>query len=102
MQLFVHICKCEQLSDLGEEIIHTPRNIIDMKIQKCTDSVREGRYQLVTNTNCTNPLLFQDICGIDPFHPFVLIAWLADGDSLTCYIVMMGRLIAQMFSTFSL
>ncbi len=36
------------------------------------------------------------------FHPFFLIAWLADGDSLMCYIVTMGRLIAQMFSTFSL
>ncbi len=36
------------------------------------------------------------------FHPFILIAWLADGDSLMCYIVTMGRLIAQMFSRFSL
>ena len=30
-----------------------------------TDSVREVRYQVVTDTNCTN-LLFWDICGIDP------------------------------------
>ncbi len=36
------------------------------------------------------------------FHPFILIAWLADVDFLMCYIVMMGRLIAQMFPTFSL
>ncbi len=37
-----------------------------------------------------------------PFHSFILIAWLADGDSLMCYIVTMGRQIAKMFSTFSL
>ncbi len=29
-------------------------------------------------------------------------AWLTDGDSLMCGIVMMGRQIAKMFSTFSL
>ncbi len=32
----------------------------------------------------------------------LLIAWLTDGDSQMCYIVMMGRQIAKMFSTFSL
>ena len=49
------------------------------------------------------------ICGPDlwelqipAFHPFTLIAWLADGDSLMCYIFTIGRLIARMFSTFSL
>ncbi len=29
------------------------------------------------------------------FHALLLIAWLADGDSLMCYIVMMGRQIAK-------
>ncbi len=37
-----------------------------------------------------------------PFHALFLIAWLADGDSLMCNIVTMGRQIAKMFSTFSL
>ena len=36
------------------------------------------------------------------FHALILIAWLADGDFVMCYIVTMGRQIAQMFSTFSL
>ncbi len=36
-------------------------------IRKCNDSVREVRYQVVTNTNCMN-LLFRDICGIDPLN----------------------------------
>ena len=36
------------------------------------------------------------------FHALFLIAWLADGDSLTCSIVMMGRQIAKMVSTFPL
>ena len=36
------------------------------------------------------------------FHALLLKAWLADRDSLKCYIVMMGRQIARMFSTFSL
>ncbi len=61
-------------------------------------------------TNCSGSEVKQVISslhGLLPsyflsFHPFILIAWLADGDSLMCYIVMMGRLIAQMFSTFSL
>ncbi len=39
---------------------------------------------------------------VPAFHTLVLIAWLADGDSLMCYIVTMGRQIAKMFSTFSL
>ncbi len=42
---------------------------------------------------------------IDTFSPFdalFLIAWLADGDSLVCFIGMMGKQIAKMFSTFSL
>ncbi len=36
------------------------------------------------------------------FHTLFLIPCLADGDSLMCGIVMMGRQIAMMFSTFSL
>ncbi len=36
------------------------------------------------------------------FHALILIAWLADEDSLICYIVTMGRQIANMFYTFSL
>ena len=36
------------------------------------------------------------------FHALFLIAWLADGDSLICCIVMMGRQIAKMSFTFSL
>ncbi len=36
------------------------------------------------------------------FHALFLIAWLADGDSLMCFIVTMGRQIAKMFYTFSL
>ena len=35
------------------------------------------------------------------FHALFLIAWLADGDSLMCFIVM-RRQIAKMSSTFSL
>ncbi len=34
------------------------------------------------------------------FHALFLIAWLANGDSLMCCIVTMGRQIAKMFSTF--
>ncbi len=41
-------------------------------------------------------------CWQGSFHALFLIAWLADGDSLMCCIVMIGRLIARMFSTFSL
>ncbi len=37
-----------------------------------------------------------------PFHALFLIARLADGDSMMCCIVTMGRQIAKMFSTFSL
>ncbi len=44
---------------------------------------------------------WQNAC-LKAFHALILIAWLADGDSLMCCIVMMGRLIAKMFSTFSL
>ncbi len=36
------------------------------------------------------------------FHAPLLIVWLADERSLMCYIVIMGRVIAKMFSTFSL
>ena len=36
------------------------------------------------------------------FHALFLIAWLADGDSLMCCIVIMGRQIAKMFSISSL
>ena len=36
----------------------------NLEIRNCKDSVREVRYQVVTNTNCMN-LLFRDICGID-------------------------------------
>ncbi len=36
------------------------------------------------------------------FHALIPIAWLADEESLMCYIVMMGRQIAKMFSTCSL
>ena len=49
----------------------------------------------VSRTFCRN--LFNST-----FHALFLMAWLADGDSLTCCIVMMGRQIAKMFSTFSL
>ncbi len=37
-----------------------------------------------------------------PSHALFLIALLTDGDSLMCCIVMIGRQIAKMFSTFSL
>ena len=40
--------------------------------------------------------------NVNPFHSLFLIAWQVDGDSLVYYIVMMGRQIAKMFSTFSL
>ena len=36
------------------------------------------------------------------FHAVILIAWLADGHSLMCCIVTLGRQMAKMFSTFSL
>ena len=36
------------------------------------------------------------------FHALIPIAWLADGNSLMCYIVTMGSQIAEMFSIFSL
>ena len=39
---------------------------------------------------------------ISTFHALFLIAWVADGDSLMCCLVMMGRQIAKMFSTFTL
>ena len=48
-------------------------------------------------------LLYSTVTGIFvTFHVLFLIAWLAGGDSLVCYIVMMGRQIARMLYTFSL
>ncbi len=45
----------------------------------------------------------QNMCWtVWAFHALFRVAWLADGDSLMCCIVMMGRQIAKMFSTFSL
>ncbi len=50
----------------------------------------------------SQPLGAMDRPQLLSFHLFILVAWLADEASLMCFIVMMGRLIAQMFSTFSL
>ena len=45
---------------------------------------------------------FGTVLSAGAFHALLLIAWLADLDSLMCCIVMMERQIAKMFSTFSL
>ncbi len=47
-------------------------------------------------------LCYGEKCNGMSFHAPIPIAWLADEDSLMCFIVMMGRQIAKMFYTFSL
>ena len=72
--------------------------MIDFKATKCKkgfllfcDRIRSPIDQLVTQTVHSSA-----------FHAPILIAWLADKDSLMCFIVTMGRQIAEMFYTFSL
>ncbi len=84
----------------------------DPDCEACTD----GYKPMIGNLPClpcpdpnrvivANASVTPDECGESrnsSFHALFLIAWLADGDSLMCYIVTMGRQIAKMFSTFSL
>ncbi len=63
----------------------------------------------VHDTSSDVPLFITSLIQVDKaikdihsFHALILIAWLADGDTLVCCIVMMGRQIAKMFSTFTL
>ena len=61
----------------------------------------------ISKLECTPlPILFamvpSDQSNSVPFHALFLIAWLPDGVSLMCCIVMMWRQISKMFSTFSL
>ncbi len=53
------------------------------------------------NQNLTSGCWHQNSTKRHQFHTLFLIAWLADGDSPMCCIVMMGSRIADMFSTFS-
>ncbi len=72
-------------------------NITNVPTKKC---LQITIYSFLWNDHRTN--LVNCFCYCLTFHAYILIASLADGDSLMCCIVMMERQIAKMFSTFSL
>ena len=61
-------------------------------------------FSIQTKLQNTNPrgMVHTNTKSSLPFHALIPIEWMADEDSLTCCIVMMGRQIAKMFYTFSL
>ncbi len=87
----------------------TDQSFLQIWKSECLQIPEDFLPKLCRNTQLTsvetNVANWQQAKAIVPcytFHALFLIAWLADGDSLMCCIVRMGRQIARMFSTFSL